>query len=382
MADAKLKAPKPRTAAIPLGRWFGIDVGADWSWMIIFLLVTLSLTGRLPGGQVAWSTVETWTFALATSVLFFLSIILHELGHSLVAIRLGVPVRSITLFMFGGVALMEREPSRPRDEALIALAGPAVSLLLGVLFGAVFLLLGTQSLVGVTAMWLSGINLSLALFNLVPGFPLDGGRVLRAVLWTYKGDLTRATTWAAGVGSVVAYGLMGWGVFAALFQNNVFQGLWLAFIGWFLLGAARSSAVHVMAQEVLSKIPVSEIMDTACETVSPGSSLEHVVDTGVLRRGQRCFLVARDGAFHGLLTIGEITNFPRDEWPVTSVQAAMVDIDELETAAPETSLFEALQLMDGVDVNQLPIVRDGDLVGVLTRDRLLAVMRNQLELRR
>lgn len=372
---------KRRQSAIPLGRWFGIEVGADYSWIIIVLLVTLSLGSRFSELRPGWGEGQGWTFGVITSALFFVSIILHELGHSLVAIRLGIPVRSITLFIFGGIARLEKEPSRPRDEALIALAGPAVSLSLAGFFGGLVLFLGAQTPVGTTAAWLAGINGVLALFNMIPGFPLDGGRVLRAVLWAYKSDFGWATTVASRVGGLVAYGFMGWGVFTALFQEQLFNGLWLGFIGWFLLSASKSSAVQVLAQEVLVTISVSEVTDRSCELISPASSLEEVMDNGVLRRGQRCFMVGRDGALVGLLTIREIGEVPREEWPTTSVQAAMIELEALRTVTPDVTLLDALHSMDEGGVNQLPVVKGGVLFGVLTRERLLGVIRNQLAFR-
>lgn len=382
MARKRLKTSVPVQASIPLGRWFGIPVGADFSWAIMFLLITLSLANRYASEHPEWSSAQHSGLGVLTSVLFFVSIILHELGHSLVAVRLGVPVRSITLFIFGGVAMLEKEPERPRDEALIALAGPAVSLALSVVFGLITMTTGTQSFIGASASWIAMINGSLFLFNLVPGFPLDGGRVLRAILWGLKKDFTLATRWASRAGELVAYTLLGWGVFMALFQDRFFNGLWIGFIGWFLLNAARSSAAQVLVQEVLSKIPVADAMDTTCEVISPASPLEEIVETGVLRQGQRCFLVGSNDELKGLLTIHEIIAVAKDEWPVTSVQSVMIGLEGLETVSPETGLFEALRKMDGAGVNQIPVLQDGRLLGVLTRERLLGVMRNQIELKR
>ena len=353
MTSRKESRQKRRRAAIPLGRWFGIEVGADYSWIIIVLLVTLSLSNRFSELRPGWDDGQSWIFGVITSALFFVSIILHELGHSLVAVRLGIPVRSITLFIFGGVALLEKEPSRPRDEALIALAGPAVSLSLGMFFGGLVFVLGAQTPVGTTAAWLAGINGVLALFNMIPGFPLDGGRVLRAVLWAYKSDFGWATTVASQVGGLAAYGFMGWGVFTALFQGQLFNGLWLGFIGWFLLSAAKSSAVQVLAKEVLVKISVSEVADRSCELISPNSSLEEVMANGVLRRGQRCFMVDREGALVGLLSIKELGAVPREEWSATSVQAVMIEREALRTVTPEVTLLDALLVMAEERVNQL-----------------------------
>ncbi len=380
MATGTVARTKPRQGPlIPMGRWAGIDVGADGTWLIVFLLVTLSLSQRFAGTHPGWSPVHYWVLGLGTSVIFFLSIILHEFGHSLTAIRLGVPVKSITLFIFGGVAALSGEPTRPRDEFLIAVAGPAVSLVLGLLFLAAGLGLGHDTLVGETARWLGVINLSLFAFNLIPGFPLDGGRVLRAALWSWKQDLARATTIAAGVGSLVAYGFMAFGVLTALFGGNLFGGLWLAFIGWFLLSAARSSAVQTVAAQVLRRIRVADVMSPSCTTVPPWVSLQEVVEDGVLRQGQRCFMVARDGELMGMITLHQIREVPREDWAVTSAQGAMVKTADLVTVGPDTDVFTALRTMDEAGVSQMPVLEGGRMVGALSREHLLAVLRNQME---
>jgi Zn-dependent protease/predicted transcriptional regulator len=375
------QATRRRGALIPLGHWFGIEVGADGTWLIVFLLITLSLSSHLAGQHPTWSPAELWSLGLLTSALFFVSIILHELGHSLVAIRRGVPVRSITLFVFGGVALLEGEPRRPKDELAIAVAGPAVSFALGGAFWALSSALGPEAVLGGAARWLGHINLVLATFNLIPGFPLDGGRVLRAVLWGTTGSLSRATAVAAGIGSLIAYGFMGVGVFLALARGDLLGGIWVGFVGWFLLSAARSSLVQNVAGDELQKIPVAEVMDTDCAVHSPAAPLQHIVDEGVLRRGQRCFLIAREGHLLGMLTLHEIRKVPREEWPTTSAQAVMLRVEDLHAVAPGDSLFAAMRAMDQAGVNQLPVVDGGRLVGSLNRERLLAVLRNRLELR-
>ncbi len=366
-------------AAIPLGRWFGIQIGADWSWLIVFWLVTFSLSGQLAEAHPDWSSLERWSLGLVTSLLFFGSIILHELGHSITALQLGVPVRSITLFIFGGLARMEREPDRPRDELLIAAAGPAVSMALAVAFFVIALGMGDSSVLWWTFRWLARINFVLALFNMIPGFPLDGGRVLRAVLWHLKGDLAGATRVAARIGTFVAYGFMAWGVGTALILDNLIGGMWLGFIGWFLLSAARTAARQSVARQALANVPAGEVMDTGCRVVTPDMSLREVVDTGVLRGGMRCFLVGRDRVLSGMLTMHEIRQIPQEEWEVTSVQATMRPFDQLRPVEPMTDLFEALRIMEATGVHQLPVVQGGRLLGILDRERLLGVLRKQME---
>jgi len=356
-------------------------VGADFSWLIIFALITLSLSNQYAEKHPDWSSLENWTLGLLTSALFFVSIILHELGHSLTAIRLGVPVRSITLFIFGGLARIEKEPERPRDEFLIALAGPAVSLALAVAFSGVAFLLGPDTVLGSSAKWLGRINGTLFLFNMIPGFPLDGGRVLRAVIWALAGDYGKATAVASRVGSLFAYGFMALGVGVAFIGGDFFGGLWIGFIGWFLLSAARSGAAHGVARTVLTHITAAEVMETDCRVVPPGEPLQAIVDAGVLRRGERCFLVGEGGRLMGLLTLQEIREVDRDQWSCTAAQAAMKNFGELQTVSPEANLFEALRAMDEAGVNQLPVLRGNALVGMLNRERLLAVLRNSMEMK-
>lgn len=375
---AARRQPGPK-ASIPLGRWFGIKIGADWSWLIIFWLVTLSLSGQLAELHPGWTAVERWSLGLGTSILFFLSIILHELGHSITAIKLGVPVRSITLFIFGGLARIEREPDRPRDEFLIAAAGPAVSLALAALFFVLALGMGQSSILWWTARWLARINFILAVFNMIPGFPLDGGRVLRAILWHLKGDLAGATRVAARVGSFVAYGFIAWGIGTALIGDSLVGGLWLGFIGWFLLSASKTAARQSAARQALATVRAGEVMDSGCRVVGPEMSLRELVETGVLRQGLRCFLVGQERVLIGMLTMHEIRKVPQEEWDTTSVQATMLRFEDLRTISPNTDLFEALKIMDLAGVNQLPVVEEGRLLGILDRERLLSVLRDQME---
>ena len=380
MAGHPSVGPNQRMA-IPMGRWFGIEVGADLSWLVIFGLVTWSLAGRF-GAQFDLPLAVNWGTALVVSLLFFLSIILHEFGHSLVAIQLGVPVRSITLFIMGGMARIAREPKRPLDEFLIAIAGPAVSLALAVLFGVLALLLGPSSLPGAAAAWLGRINLILFVFNLVPGFPLDGGRVLRAAAWAIKGDFAWGTRVAAGVGRLIAYGFIALGLTIMLVLSNFIGGLWMAFIGWFLLTAARQSGQAGVARAALSKIPTGTVMDTDCRVVRPGQPLAEIVEDAVLQRGERVFLVGGGGHLAGLLTVADIHEVPQDEWAVTSAQAAMKRFDQLMLIGADTDLFAALRTMDEAGVKHLPVVERDALVGVLDRDRLMGVLRNAVEMGR
>jgi Zn-dependent protease len=369
-----------------VGRIAGIDVAIDHTWVLIFLLFTLSIGLRLRLEGPDWNPLATWGTAVATSLLFFASILLHELGHSLVAQRLGVGVRSITLFVFGGLAQLESEPRRPRDEVLIALPGPLVSATLGGIFTAIAAGLRGGATPGEMAAegfaWLGRINLTVAVFNLVPGFPLDGGRVLRGVLWARTGSFERATAAAAAAGSVFAYSLILLGVFAILFAGQLLGGLWLVFIGWFLLSAARASVGQVVLERILGRVRVADAMDSVQEaTVSGAESVADVVAEAVLRRGIRTlYVVDPEARLRGLVTLRELAQVGAAERPQRSIEEIMRPLASLETLAPDDSGWLALRRMMERNVNQLPVVEEGVLLGSITRERLLALVQAELAL--
>ncbi|QDU66347.1 site-2 protease family protein [Engelhardtia mirabilis] len=369
--------------AIPLGRLFGIEIGLDWSWLFIFLLITFSLAQGFAHGE-SWSPAQAWSAGLLASLLFFASILLHELGHSVTSQALGLPVRSITLFIFGGLARLSGEPERPRDEFLIAAAGPAVSVLLGLGFlGAAALLggdAGAAGVLGVVFGWLGTTNLVLAAFNLVPGFPLDGGRLLRAAVWRVTGDFDRATLAASAVGSLFAYLLIGGGIVIALFFGALFNGLWLAFIGWFLLSAAQGSARSVLMERELGGVSVANAMEPVEPAVDGDASLDEALEDVVLSQGRRAFFVAERGQVEGLVTLHQIKEVPRAQRAAARVRDVMLGLSDLVTVSEDASVWDALKLLGEAGVNQVPVVRGGQVVGLLTRGRILAILENAREL--
>jgi len=364
-----------------LGRPFGIELKLDPSWFIVFVLVVWSLAAHyFPMSHPGWSVGTYWALSTTTALLFFLSIVAHELGHSLVSQAYGVPVRDITLFIFGGAARMSREPRRAREEFWMALAGPATSLLLGVLFGLVWhASRGDQGPLHALSGWLAWINVAVAGFNLIPGFPLDGGRVFRALVWGVTGSLSRATRIASGLGRLVAFAFILFGLWQVL-GGNWMNGLWIAFIGWFLDGAAVQSAQHLNLQELLAGHTVREVMNTDCPRVSPGMSLEVAVNEAVLPSGRRCFPVVEDGRLQGLLTLHRIKVVTRQRWPSTTVGEAMIPQDELKTVGPDDDLSTVLDRMGADDVNQYPVLEEGRLLGMVARDRMLGFLRARTEL--
>lgn len=359
----------------------GIEVGLHYSWFIIFVLITFSLTTRFADQHPHWSLPEHYLIGVGTSLLFFLSILLHELAHSFVALAHQIPVRSITLFVFGGVAQIGREPDRPSTEFKIAAAGPVASFALALGFNLLAVLAGDHfEHIAAMAGWLASINLMLAVFNLVPGFPLDGGRIFRAALWHYTGSFSKATRIAAGSGQIVGYGLILGGIWMGLITGNWFNGLWLAFIGWFLLNAAQESVLQVSVRSVLTGVRAEDVMARDCPTVSGRMRLAELVQEHILKTGQRCFVVAEGSRLVGLVTLHQIKAVPQSQWTDVSVGEAMTPLAKLRVVAPETPILEVLQTMEGEDINQVPVAKGGQLVGMLTRDHILRVLSAKMEL--
>lgn len=360
-----------------LGRLFGIELKLDHSWFIIFVLLVWSLSGEyFPKIHPGWSTEVYWAMGVVTALLFFASVVAHELAHSFVSQAQGVPVRDIALFIFGGAAHISEEPKSARHEFLMALAGPAASLVLAALFGLLWLVSLTASpLLHALAGWLAWINLALGLFNLIPGFPMDGGRVFRAIVWSITGNLQRATQIAASLGGLVAYGFIFWGIWQ-IFNGNWANGLWVSFIGWFIANASTASYQQVALRELLAGHTVRKVMMTDCPHLLPRLTLDVVVDHVVLPSGRRCFPVVEHEQLRGLLTLHRIKKVPRDRWTTTRVEDVMIPLAELKTVRSEDELVTVIKQMTAEDINQFPVVDGaGRLVGMVARDNVLAFLR-------
>ncbi len=367
-------------SGIRIGRILGIPVYLHASWFIIFALITFSLAKQFAYQHEQWSETQHWTVGVLTSLLFFGSVLFHELAHSVVAQHYRIAVNSITLFIFGGVARISREPADARQEFNIALAGPVSSYILA---GGFFLLtkvFPSREMLGALAQWLAQINLLLASFNLAPGFPLDGGRILRALVWGVTRDYSRATRFASRSGQLLAYAMIVVGMWQAL-TGSFTGGLWLAFIGWFLLTAAQESYAQVAIRGALEGLRVGDIMSSEVPTVARDISLE---DYGheVLRTGRRCHLVMSDGQLLGLMSVHALNRVPREEWTVTSVQAAMLPREQIRWVAPGEPVLALLERMASEDINQMPVVADGQVVGIVTRDSILRVIQARTEMGR
>ena len=365
--------------SIPLGRILGISIGLDYSWFVIFALLTWMLAGSYyPEEFKNWSPLLYWFMGATTAIMLFASVLLHELGHSVIALWYKVPVRSITLFLFGGVAQIEAEPPSAIAEFFIAVAGPLVSLILAILFHTLQLLAGGVEPVLGLAKYLAYINLALVLFNLIPGYPLDGGRVLRAIVWAITGDIRRSTLIAASAGRFFAFMLIFAGVWQ-MFGGNLGGGLWIAFIGWFLDNAASVQIQQVLFRRLLTGHPVSQAMSAQYAIIPEDLRIQKLVDEQIIATGQRSFLVNRDDKTVGLITLHRIKEVPRGEWANTRTAQIMLPMEQLKCVDPDTELWAALELMDRNGFNQMPVVKAQHVVGMLSREDVITFLRTLLE---
>lgn len=372
-------------ASIPLGRVAGVAVGLHYSWFIIAALIALSLGARFSAINPEWPAMLVWGAAVLTSILFFVTLLAHELSHAMVAQARGLPVRSITLFALGGVAQIEKDANSAKTEFLVAIVGPITSLVIGIVCMGIARSMGwtvgggTTSATAAILGWLGWINVVLAVFNLIPGYPLDGGRVLRSILWAAYHDMDRASRHAARAGQIVAGLFILFGLFQ-FFAGAGFSGLWLAFIGWFLLSAAGASYAQVTITESLRDVRVGDVMSHDCATVDPATNLQAFVDDLVLRAGRRCAMVGSDGHVVGLVTPADVRTIDRARWPELTVRDAMRPLDSLQTVTRETPLSDALMVMAREDVNQLPVMDQSHLEGVVSRGQILQLIQARSEL--
>ncbi|MBZ5547876.1 MAG: site-2 protease family protein [Acidobacteriia bacterium] len=372
-------------AQIKLGRIAGIAVGLHYSWFIIALLITLSLAKYFHSVTSQWSSGVVWASAIITGLFFFVALLMHELAHSLVAQAHGMRVQAITLFALGGISQIESDAPDAKTEFWMAIAGPITSAIIGCIFLGIAYWAGwrpgaapVQPAVAVCR-WLGYINLGLAGFNMIPGFPLDGGRILRAVVWRLTGNADSSMRVAAQAGEAVAFAFIVLGVML-FFAGAGFGGLWWAFIGWFLLDASRTSYAQTELLAELRDRRVGEMMERDCPTVDGKSSLQEFVDGYLLPTGGRCFIVEEGDQVAGLITPNEVKSVERALWPSRRVDSVMRPLQELHVVSPDTPAIQALQMMSREDVNQLPVVSNGRLEGVFSRSHVLRFLQTRSEL--
>ena len=362
-------------------------------------MITWNLAvGFFPQVHPDWNPGLTWGVAIVASLLFFGSILAHELAHSLVAKARGLPVKTITLFLFGGVSNIEREPESAATELVMAIVGPITSIALGI----GFLLLGIATTgtgmsmndlaranpLSTLLLWLGPINIAVGLFNLVPGFPLDGGRVLRSILWAITGNLRKATRIAARTGQVVAWlfivaGLsMAFGMRIPVLGTGFTGGLWLAFIGWFLNNAAASTYQQVLVNDLLQGVPVTRLMRSNVPSITPSASVAELVHDHMMNSDERCFPVVQGDNMVGLVCLDDVRRLPRDQWESSPVSSIMTPADRLEVVTPQADATEALNRLTAKDVRQVPVVQNGHVLGILRRRDILKYLQLQSQVAR
>ncbi|MDB5217770.1 MAG: peptidase, partial [Myxococcaceae bacterium] len=370
---------------------FGIDIAVDWSWGLIVLLITWNLTEVFLRWHPSWSLGMSFSLAVVAALLFFSSVLAHELAHSLVAGGFGVEVHEIRLFLFGGVSNLDREPPSASAEFWIAIVGPLVSFALGLAFSVVAMAMMPVAVdptaspwdtmarlgpIGTLFFWLGPINILVGAFNLIPGFPLDGGRILRAALWRMTGSLHKATLVSSLVGRGIGWAFIFMGIamiFGAripFFGQGPLSGTWLAFIGWFLSSAAHQSYGALLVHDVLDGVRISALMRRHGPAVPPSTSVSSLVNDWFMRSSERSIPVTQDGRLVGLVGIGDVSRLPREAWDRASVSEIMTPRERIIVAAPKDEALSALRKFAERDVEQLPILEGEELVGTLSRSEI------------
>ncbi len=367
-------------------RLAGIDVLVHWSWLAVFFLLVWWLSDGFYGEvnrYAHWSDTEVWGASIVTTFLFFGSVLLHELSHSLVARRLGIPVSNITLFIFGGVSALEKEPDDAGQEFKVAIVGPLTSFALGAVAGILALALHTSgngnTVVGAIAEYLAIINVAVGIFNMLPGYPLDGGRVLRAGLWARSRSMLKATKWASAAGTAISFGLIALGVLSVL-AGNFIGGVWFVVIGWFLRNSSEQSYQQLLHRSTMEGTKVRDVLNQTFVGAPPDVSVAEIVNEYMVGKGQRCVPIVVAGDLLGVISMADLKEIPREEWPSTSAYRAMTPRERLHIVSPEDDLAQAMELMALHDVHQLPVVgTQRSFDGFVTRADVLRLIQVRSE---
>lgn len=373
-----------RWSGIHLFRIAGIDVVIDYSWFIIFILVVSTMAeSYFPSVQQHFTTPQYWVMGLCAAVLFFASVLLHELAHSYVAIRHGIRVTVIRLFIFGGLAQVSSEPETGRHEFLIALAGPATSMALGFGFGLLFgvlLLSGGFGAAAAVAWYLSVANILLGVFNMIPGFPLDGGRILRAILWDCWANLTRATRVVSQIGNFFALFLIILGILLFLFAQSLITGLWFVLIGLFMKQSAAGSYQAVVIRESLAGVQIRQVMKENVVSVDWLMPLEELVNHHIYKHQLASFPVFNRDELLGMVSFDHVKAVPKELWMFKQVRDIMTPMEQVPQLAPADDAIEAFRRMVGEDLASMPVVEAGKLVGIVSRRDLLDLFKIKSDL--
>ena len=366
--------------SIQLGKIFGIPFRLDYSWFLIFIFITVLLSLSVFPSGYDWSTAYYWMVGIATSLLFFASVLAHELAHCLVGRREGIPAKSITLFFFGGIAHIGKEASHPTSELRMAAAGPLCSIALAGIFYGISLLSSGNEYVAALTGWLAFINGILAVFNMIPGFPLDGGRVLRSIIWLVTGNYMRATRIATTAGYGVSYLFIIGGFFILLILGGL-DGLWFIFLGFFLHSATRMTYRQSTLRESLKGFTAQEVMTRDFPRVPRHFTIRELVNETLLTTSSQCFLVTDGDRGVGSLTMQQVKKVPREYWDLTTTGQAMTPVESLKMVQPSDEALSILERMDEENLELVAVVREGTLIGMILRDDLIRFSQRLRELK-
>lgn len=366
-----------------LGKIAGFEVNIDWSWLIVFFLVIYSLAVYyFPSANPGFGRALDWGMGVVAALLLFGSVLAHELMHSVVARRYGIDIKGITLFIFGGVSRTKGEPETPKVEFYMAIAGPLTSFAIAAVFYAVTYVGKAAGFprpaVAITA-YLATINLILGAFNLVPGFPLDGGRVLRSALWRWLGSLEMATRYASYVGQGFGYLLMAFG-FSDMLRGAIISGIWLIFIGWFVAGAARSSYEQVLLRQALSGVEVERVMTTDVPTVQPQVTVDDFIHNYLMRHEFACYPVVENEKVKGVVGIDEVRSLPREQWATVTVGEIAQPVEEEIRVGRKDDAWDALLKLATGDTRRLLVMHGGALDGTVSQENILRLVRTKMQL--
>ena len=374
------------SGSLRLGKILGVEIRIHYSWLIIFALVSFYMYSDFRG--LSNGIPISLVMGVVASLLLFVCVVAHELAHSIVAMRNGIPVRSITLFILGGVANITKEAERPKTEMLMAIAGPLCSLALGLILGAIWLVTGglhnDTSAYQDLLFYLATLNLGLGVFNLLPGFPMDGGRVLRAILWQTTKNFKKASHIASVVGQILGWSMAGVGVGITIVYFtektsplglDYVDGIWFAIMGWFLSSLAASSYRQVEWHETMRGVTATSAMTTDFMSISPSTNLKQLVEEYVMPKRYRSFIVASEGKLQGVVALADIRRVPQGRWGITAADAAMTPANKMTSVTPGEEGFNILEKMEKDRLDEIPVVKDGMVIGIVSRNNLVRLMR-------
>ncbi len=363
--------------SLKVGRLFGIDIAIHISWLLVFALFSFTLSeGYFPAEMPRLTKVEYWSLGIITTLLLFGSVLVHEFAHSLVAIKQGIPIKRITLFIFGGVAQLEREPDHPSAEFKITISGPVASFILAFIFGMVYLILPPERGFTEAVNFLARVNFTVALINLVPAFPLDGGRLLRALIWWFKGNLLHATKIAVSIGSIFAIISMGLGFFLVFYYQWIW-GLWYIFLGWMVYQAGQGSYSQLIFKQAFANVKVSDIMSDKVVFVPSNLHLDELVEK-FFRYKFGAFPVIEGDRVLGLITVHQVKDVPRSEWSKVSAGDVMTPIDKCLCVGPDQEAVEVMMKLASEDTGRALVIQEGQLVGIISRTDMMRLINMHL----